>query len=184
MNFQVGDTVVHWTHGIGRVIAIDEIQLAETTQRYYVVEIELLKLWVPIKDPDEGSIRFPADRGRFESLFDILRQPGEPLPDNPYLRKNAIRERMQKRAPEGLCHLIRDLSDRMSLHPLNPDDSASLMRARKHLVDEWIFSLGIEREAANRELDDLLKVDISNKENPSEKGDKRSTISSRGLPAD
>jgi RNA polymerase-interacting CarD/CdnL/TRCF family regulator len=167
MNYQVGDTVVHWTHGLGRVIAIDEIHLAGITQQYYVVEIEPIKLFVPIKDPDEGSIRFPLDRKHFEGLFAILRQPGEPLPDNPYLRKNAIKERMHKRTPESLCHLIRDLSDRASRHPLNPDDSSSLIRARKHLVDEWIYSLGIERETALSELDGLLKGDASNQEDPS-----------------
>ena len=175
MNYRVGDTVVHWTHGLGSVISIDEIHLAGNTQQYYVVEIELLKLWVPVKDADEGSIRFPADSARFERLFDILRQPGEPLPDNTFLRKNAIRERMQKRTPEGLCHLIRDLSDRSHLHPLNLDDSSSLLRAKKHLVDEWILSLGTERETALSELDDLLQVDTPDQKAPSEEGLERST---------
>jgi CarD family transcriptional regulator len=162
MNYQVGDTVIHWTHGMGSVIAVDEIQLAGNIQQYYVIEIEMLKLWVPVKAAEEGSIRFPADSAQFEKLFDILGQPGEPLPDNPYLRKNTIRERMQKRTPESLCHLIRDLSDRASLHRLNPEDSSSLLRARKHLVDEWIFSLCIERKTAVSELDDLLQVDTPN----------------------
>ena len=163
MNFRIGDTVVHWTHGLGSVIAIDEIHLDGITQRYYVVEIELLKLWVPVEAAEKGSIRFPADRTRFEMLFEILRAPGEPLPDNPYQRKNTLRDRMQKRSPEILCQVIRDLTDRSRHHPLNPDDSFLLLRARKHLLDEWVLSLGIQREIATSELDDLLRAGSSDK---------------------
>jgi CarD family transcriptional regulator len=161
MSFQVGDTVVHWTHGLGSVIGIDEIQLDGITRQYFVVEIELLKLWVPFEAADQGSIRLPADRARFEALFGILQAPGEALPDNPYLRKNTLRDRMQKRTPEQLCHVIRDLTDRAYQRPLNPDDSSLLLRARKHLLDEWVLSLGIQREIATSKLDDFLHAGVS-----------------------
>lgn len=161
MNFQVGDTVVHWTHGLGSVIAIDEIHLNGITQQYYVVEIESLKLWVPVEAAEKGSIRVPADSARFETLFDILRAAGEQLPDNPFMRKTALRERMQKRSPEILCHVIRDLTDRSRQHPLNPDDSFLLDLAKKHLLDEWVLSLKIRREIAIRELDGLLQTGSS-----------------------
>jgi RNA polymerase-interacting CarD/CdnL/TRCF family regulator len=60
MNYKIGDTVVHWTHGLGTVIAIDEMSLAGKTQQYYVIEVEQLKLWVPVEEADEGSIRLPT----------------------------------------------------------------------------------------------------------------------------
>jgi RNA polymerase-interacting CarD/CdnL/TRCF family regulator len=140
------------------VIGIEEMLMGGVTQQYYVVEVELLKLWVPVSEADAGSIRFPSDREQFEKLFDILREPGGPLPDNPYKRIFALRQRMQKRSPEALCHVIRDLTDQSHQHPLSVDDSSILVRAKKHLLDEWVLALGTPLPTAVRELEALLQT--------------------------
>lgn len=160
MDYEIGDAVVHWTHGLGTVIAIDEIHLAGITQQYYVVEIEPLKLWVPVAEAHEGSLRFPTESTQFKRFFDILRTPGESLPANHYQRKLLLRERMQKRSLKGLCHVIRDLTDRSRHHPLNQNDASVLFRAEEHLLDEWALSLGVERSNALRELEVMLRTDM------------------------
>jgi CarD family transcriptional regulator len=157
MNYAIGDTVVHWTHGLGTVVAIDQMNLAGITQQYYVVKVDLLKLWVPVEDANAGSIRFPTESIHFRMLFDILRMPGARLPEQYYRRKIELRERMQKRTLEGLCHVIRDLTDRSHHYRLNENDSAVLFRAEEHLLDEWVLSLGAERSHALRELEVLLR---------------------------
>jgi RNA polymerase-interacting CarD/CdnL/TRCF family regulator len=158
MNYAVGDTVVHWTHGIGKVIAIDQIKLAETAREYYVVEVGVLKLWVPVDEENIGSIRPPTASSQFKGLFEILRTAGNRLPDNQFKRKLELRDRMQKRTLEGLCHLIRDLTDRSRQHPLNQNDSSILFRAEEHLLDEWSLSLGVDRANALLEMEELLKT--------------------------
>ncbi len=157
MKYKVGDTVVHWTHGLGTVIAIDEMSLDGVTQQYYVIEAKLLKLWVPFEEADEGAIRLPAECVQFKGIFDILRTPGNPLPDQQYQRKIELRERMQKRTLEGLCQVIRDLWDRKREHTLNQNDSSVLFRAEELLLDEWVLVLGSDRSNALHELEILLQ---------------------------
>jgi RNA polymerase-interacting CarD/CdnL/TRCF family regulator len=157
LNYEIGDTVVHWTHGLGTVVGIDQMDLAGITQQYYVVEVKLLKLWVPVDEGSEGVIRYPTESIQFEELFDILRTPGELLSDNQYKRKINLRDRIQKRTLGGLCHVIRDLTDRSHLHPLNQNDLFVLFRAEEHLLDEWVLSLGADRSIALQELEALLK---------------------------
>jgi CarD family transcriptional regulator len=156
VNYQIGDTIVHWTHGLGTIVAIEQRDIAGVTEQYYVVDVQLLKLWVPLAEANAGSLRFPTERIQFNALFDILRLPGDHLPDHQYKRKFYLRERMQKRSLGDLCHVIRDLTDRSRLHPLNQNDSAVLYRAEEHLLDEWVLSLRVERNDALRALEELL----------------------------
>lgn len=157
MNYKIGDTVVHWTHGLGTVIAIDDMNLAGKMQQYYVVEVDPLKVWVPVDEANGGAIRFPTESANFAVVFDILRAPGVRLPDNQYQRKVILRGRMQKRTLGGLCQLIRDLTDRSHQHTLNQNDSSVLFRAEEILLDEWVISLGTERSIALTELEGFLK---------------------------
>jgi CarD family transcriptional regulator len=161
MSYAIGDTVVHWTHGLGTVVAIDEKDLAGVTQQYYVVEVKLFKFWVPVAEANKGSIRLPTAGVQFESLFEILRAPGGELPENQYQRKTELRDRMQKKTLEGICHVIRDLTDRSRLHTLNQNDIAVLLRAEEHLLDEWELSLNIERETAKQALESLLQPELA-----------------------
>jgi CarD family transcriptional regulator len=159
-NFNIGDTIVHWTHGLGTVIGVEEMDLAGIKQEYYVIEIQVLKLWVPVEEANEGSIRFPSDSTQFRALFEILRLPGEVLPSQPYQRKIHLRDRMQKRTLEDLCHVIRDLTDLSKKHTLNQNDATVLFHAEEHLLDEWVISLGTNRTLALRELEVMLGADI------------------------
>ncbi len=160
MDYKIGDKIVHWTYGLGTVVAIDQKDIDGVTQEYYVVEVELLKLWVPFDEADRGSIRFPTESIQFNVLFDILRTPGERLSDHQYQRKIELRERMQKSTLGDLCHVIRDLNDRARNHTLNQNDSTVLFRAEEHLLDEWVLSLGAERSIALQELEILLQGDL------------------------
>ena len=161
VKYKIGDTIIHWTHGLGTIVAIEKKDMDGVTQQYFVVKFELFKVWVPVEEANEGSIRFPADSIQFKLLFDILRMPGELLPEFQYQRKLELRERMQKMSLGGLCHVIRDLKDRSRMHTLNQNDSSVLLRAEANLLDEWVLSLGTERAHAQSELEVLLHEGIA-----------------------
>ena len=161
MNYKIGDTIVHWAHGVGKVVAIDQKDIAGVAQQYYVVDVAQFKLWVPVDDANEGSIRLPTDSVQFIKLFDILRSPGSPLPDNQYLRKLELSKRMQKRTLMDVCHVIRDLKDRSRQHSLNQNDSSLFMRAEEYLLNEWVISMGVALSVAHQELDILLEGNLS-----------------------
>jgi CarD family transcriptional regulator len=159
VKYKVGDIIVHWAYGLGTIVAIERKNMDGIIKQYYVVQVEVIKLWVPVEDANEGSLRFPTERAQFETLFNILRTPGEQLSDHQYQRKGELRERMKKGLLGGLCRVIRDLTDRSRHHSLNQNDSNVLSRAEKQLLDEWVISLGVERSNAQLELEALLKGD-------------------------
>lgn len=159
MKYKTGDIILHWTHGIGTITAVEEKTIDGETQLYYAIEVENFKYWVPVTESDKSAIHFPIDSSQFEPLFAILRTRGESLPDNQYKRKSELRERLLKKNLEDLCLLIRDLNEHSRSHTLNLDDSFIIKHAKERLLDEWELSLGVQRSDALEELNVLLQVD-------------------------
>lgn len=166
MTYHVGDQVIHLTYGPGKIIAIDEKRLAGQTRQYYVVDTGQLTLWVIIDETGEKSIRPPTGSLEFKALFDILRSPGEGLPDHHHERKNQLSERMDKRILKNICSVIRDLTTRSKLHNLNYTDRSILRLAQEYLLDEWELSLGTARSSALKEMEVYLRVDQSMEKEP------------------
>jgi|OpeIllAssembly_1097287.scaffolds.fasta_scaffold334304_2 CarD family transcriptional regulator len=156
MKFRIGDTVIHLTYGLGEIIDIDEKELFGRKERYYVVQVQNLSLWVPIHQEDQGSLRYPTPAHEFERLITILNSPGEPLADDRLERKNQLLQKMRDGTLESICQVIRDLTYHRKTKKLNDNDVSTLNQAKNFLSNEWGFSLSIPCSQAGRELDQLL----------------------------
>lgn len=66
MDYKIGDKIVHWTYGLGTVVAIDQKDIDGVTQEYYVVEVELLKFGFLSMRPIE--VRFASQRRAFNLM--------------------------------------------------------------------------------------------------------------------
>jgi RNA polymerase-interacting CarD/CdnL/TRCF family regulator len=158
MNYQIDDQVVHWSHGPGKIIGIDEKRLSGRTRLYYVVEAGRATIWVPVDEAGEKSLRLPSTLLEFKELLNLLTGPGEELPDHQFQRRSELSERMQKRSLNDICFVIRDLIFRSTSQKLNRNDVDVLKRAKEFLLSEWELSLGIPRARAQLELQSYLET--------------------------
>jgi len=55
MDFKVGDQVTHWSFGPGKIIQLDEKEIAGRKGTYYIVKTNDLTIWVPVKENGETS---------------------------------------------------------------------------------------------------------------------------------
>jgi RNA polymerase-interacting CarD/CdnL/TRCF family regulator len=156
MDFRVGDPVVHWSHGIGEIIGLEERTMAGKNTLYYVVKIQEITIWVPADDKVLSRLRVPTSEHKFMKLFAILSGPGASLSDNRLERKTQLHKGLADGKVETLCHVIRDLTTYALQKPLNENDKDVLERAQNLLVGEWKFSLSIPRADAEIELGRLL----------------------------
>ncbi len=157
MNYHIGDQVVHWLYGLGKITSIDEMRLEGKTRLYYVVEIDRLTIWVPVVETGQSCLRSPTPSSEFKILLGLLSSPGEQLHDHQFERRNELAQRMQRRTLRDICHIICDLNSRSRVQKLNRNDFSVLKRAKEFLLVEWELSLGIPRTSAMRELDMLLR---------------------------
>jgi RNA polymerase-interacting CarD/CdnL/TRCF family regulator len=158
MNFYKGDMVMHWSHGIGQIVNLEERALADAKAVYYVVQVRDMTVWVPADSKVGSRLRPPTPKSRFERLLAILSNPSEPLPADRMERKTHLLALLQDGRPESLCQVIRDLSayEKQKLKPLNDNDRLVLKQARNTLLGEWGLVLGITRAQAEHELHRLL----------------------------
>ena len=159
MQFKVGDPVVHWTHGSGKVVGIEERALAGQKTLYYVVEIHDLTVWVPADEKASSRLRPPTSQRAFKKLFAILSGPGESLSEDRHERKIELHRKLQDGNAASICGVIRDLSSYQQKKALNDDDKQILIRACNSLLGEWEYSFSVPLAQAESELHRLLKQD-------------------------
>ena len=111
MNYYKGDMVMHWSHGIGQIVNLEERVLAGAKAVYYVVQLKDMTVWVPADSKVGQRLRPPTPKFRFERLLAILSSPSDPLPVDRLERKNHLLELLQDGRPESLCQVVRDLSN-------------------------------------------------------------------------
>jgi len=156
MNFHEGDTVIHWTYGIGKVIRLEERVLSGRKDLYYAVQIGDMTVWVPADDKLEKRLRPPTSKAGFKKLIDVLSGPGEPLPDDRHERKTLLTELLKNGRAESLCRVIRNLSTYRHVRSLNDNDQALLRRTEESLIGEWGFALSVTPAEAELQLHRLL----------------------------
>ena len=158
MNFYKGDMVMHWSHGIGQIVNLEERALAGAKAIYYAVQVKDMTVWVPADSQVKSRLRPPTPKFRFQRLLAILSSPSEPLPEDRLERKTHLLELLKDGRPESLCQVIRDLSayQKQLGKPMNDNDQMILKQSRNTLLGEWGFVLSLTHAQAEYELHRLL----------------------------
>jgi RNA polymerase-interacting CarD/CdnL/TRCF family regulator len=141
MNFHVGDTVVHWSFGLGQIISLEERGVSGKSQLYYEVKIQNFSVWVPADSRLASRLRSPTSARAFKQLFAILGGPAGAMSADRRERKLQLHTRMADGKAKAICQVIRDLTTLEQVKPLNYDDKSILKQARSLLVGEWGYSL-------------------------------------------
>ncbi|MBE0672593.1 MAG: hypothetical protein IH588_18610 [Anaerolineales bacterium] len=159
MDFHVGDPVIHWTYGFGKVVQLEQRDLFNADLLYYAVQIREMTVWVPADSKLENRLRSPTSQSGFKKLLDILSSPGVPLPEDRQERKAYLFGLLQGGRAEALCQIIRDLSASQKVKSLNDSDQMLLKQVRNTLLGEWEFALSIPAAQAELELHRLLMLE-------------------------
>ena len=151
LSFKIGELVVYPAHGVGKITAIEEQEIAGAKLELYIVDFERekLRLKVPTNRAEQKGMRRLADRGLIEHAMKVIRG-----------RARIKRTRWSRRAQEydakinsgdliAVAEVVRDLyrSDRQ------PEQSYS----ERQLFEQALFRMAREL-AAVRKIDDDQSV--------------------------
>jgi len=153
MEYQIGDWVVHSTHGLGQIMAIEERTLNETRSLYYMVKAAAFTIWVPVDENVKTRLRLPNDAAGFLQSISVFSEPAQSLPGDYRQRHLQLHEMVKDGAVDSYCKVIRDLSAYRQTRTASDHDNAFMKHAQGILLGEWSFSLSITHAAAELELD-------------------------------
>jgi RNA polymerase-interacting CarD/CdnL/TRCF family regulator len=162
MEFHLGDPVMHWMYGFGRVVGIEERAISEQKSLYYAISIRDLTVWVPADDQLELRLRHPTTKDGFQELFTILTGAGEPLPVDRQERKIWLGEILKDGRAASLCHALRALVTFQQAHSVNYNDENLMKRLREALLGEWSYSLAVPISDAEGELRRMFAAGTNN----------------------
>jgi RNA polymerase-interacting CarD/CdnL/TRCF family regulator len=154
--FHKGDTVMHWTYGIGKVVRLENRQLLGQKTLYYAVHVGDMTVWVPADDHLNQRLRKPSSKAQLRKLRLLLSRPGITLPIDRHERKTILLELLKDGRAESLCRVIRSLVGFSKTHPLNDSDQALLRRAQTAFLAEWGHALSVTPVEAESQLKRLL----------------------------
>jgi RNA polymerase-interacting CarD/CdnL/TRCF family regulator len=157
-----GDPVMHWTHGLGQIMGLEERDLSGSKMMYYAVKMHTdITVWVPADSKLGTRLRPPTSQTTFKKLLSILSKPGEVLPEDRFERRNRLLDLLRDGRAESLCRVVRGLFDYRQKRSLNDYDHALLKQTQNALLGEWGFVLSITPAQAEIEMHRLLSSDAA-----------------------
>jgi CarD family transcriptional regulator len=158
MELSVGDKVVYPRHGVGRITAMESLDLVEGFERYYVIEIpdKSLTVRVPVRKMEELGLRPVMSRAKLAHVLEALRAAPHQLSEDYKKRQAGVRERLETGAPMRIAEVVRDLTWHERRAHLTRADSDLLARGREVLSAEMALVTGTEVAYAKQMIDAAL----------------------------
>ena len=153
--FRKGDAVIYPQHGAGRVIAVEKRTVGEVEREYLVIDLELqdLKVWVPVDEAEQVGVREPTPQDELEDLFELLSDHDVRIPTNFSRRMKNNQSRMNDGDVWQLAEVVRNLAIRRAKKHLSPSEKTLYAHARNLLIAEVALSMKADHEKAEAAID-------------------------------
>lgn len=157
LKFSAGDWIIHNTHGIGKVIAIEEKSFAKQPEKiYYRIETDEITIWVPA-DQDEVLRMLPPPE-EYDRAVAILKQPSRRMSPAFKSRLARIRQARAAGTPQALARIVRDLWARQKRRgQLSNTEKVALRDLINQLLAEWSLSTGLAKSQLSKKFYSLLR---------------------------
>ena len=136
--YAINDTIVHPTHGIGRIAGVKHEELVEGFEHFYMIEIpeKNMTIHIPMRKMEKVGIRPTMSSTDFPQVLDALRSEPNQLSDDYKTRQKEIRDRISGGLPVDIAEVVRDLTWRQKQNGLTKADSDLLGKGLTLLTDE------------------------------------------------
>ena len=159
MEFKPGDDVVHPNYGVGRIVRLEERELAASGLRwYYVLAINTATVWTPIQADGATTLRAVTRKEDLEQYRMVLSSRPTILDRDYKKRQLDFSERLTHASFRVMCEIVRDLSAFGWVRPMGDSDATMLKKIQDNLWREWAAATGQSDQEAIQEVEALLRA--------------------------
>jgi RNA polymerase-interacting CarD/CdnL/TRCF family regulator len=160
--FEIGDHIVHYYYGVGKVVDIVEKGITTDKSTFYKVLTKDIVYWIPIDNEDVDHIEPIRPKQAFEKALKVLSQAPEPIANHHKTRKKRIHERWLIGTLPSRAKLLRDLHGRLKTERLSFSEKEMMEKVRRHYINEWIKSDdSINKKIAKKKIRTALKESLA-----------------------
>lgn len=160
--FAVGNWVVHSRYGVGKIKEIAEMTVfgrKNNKEECLKVVTKDSEYWVPLSICDNERIRPISSRKQFSTALKMLTVRGEHVD----MHHNAFVQQIDQAYADAslttMMSIVRDLFGRNREKTLNRKEERSLKLFVSNLVHEYSLCMGVDVEAAQTAIFDLLAAE-------------------------
>ena len=152
--FEIGDRVVHPSHGAGKVIDIKKKNFLKELGCYYIIDLVAYSgiVMVPIDNVQGIGLRPVSGRRVVSHAMDILASTPDTLPSDFKERQAGVQEKLKTGNFITITEVVRNLAGRNRQKGLTMADSRLYQRAQSFLASELALAKGIELQEAMKQL--------------------------------
>jgi len=141
--FQIGDNIVYPMHGVGIIKAIEEKEISEEKQQYYVIKMLIGNMQVMIPTGKSSRIRPVTDLIALKHIINIFHH-GESDRLLPWKQRYKVNTDKIKTGKIQECtEVVRDLMRMKKEKALNTSEKKMLDNAHEFLISELGLIKGI-----------------------------------------
>ena len=161
--FKIGDKVVHPAHGAGVVAGIEQRDIVDDFDRYYVIDLaaQTMRLMVPVRMADDLGLRLVASAEGTREVLDVLAAVPDVLPDDFKARQTDLQVRMRVGSAVAVAEVVRDMASRLRHRPCSPTETRLYQQARTMLGGELALAQGTDLDEALTQIDGLVDRALS-----------------------
>ena len=152
--FEIGDKVVHPSHGAGKVIDIKEKNFLKELGYYYIIDLIAYAgiVMVPVDNVQGIGLRPVSGRRVVSHAMDILASTPDTLPSDFKERQARVQEKLKTGNFITITEVVRNLAGRNRQKGLTMADSRLYQRAQSFLASELALAKGIDLQEAMKQL--------------------------------
>ena len=158
--FKTGNWVVYPTHGVGKVIGLEDQEIAGTKLKLVVISFERdrMTLRVPTDKAKESGLRRLSSKDEMQGALKTLRGRSRVRRTMWSRRAQEYEAKINSGDPVSIAEVVRDLHRKED----QPDQSYSERQIYQAALDRLVRELAavenIDEETATEQLEDLLKA--------------------------
>lgn len=157
--YNVGDEVVYPMHGAGRIVAIEEKEVMEEKQSYYILEMPgEVKVMIPTATAEEHGIRSVINKDEAQKVMSVLEQDETEMEKNWNKRYRENMDKMKSGNIYQIADVVRNLSFKQKEKGLSTGEKKMLNNAKQILVSELVLT----EHATQDEIEDIVENKINN----------------------